>query len=142
MDLPAKSLLRPYGQWLTRSHCPWDFQAENWSGLPFNSFITVYITDECLFSKNLTLLLSYFKLKAAKARKKKPENEEMQIKVCFLYSKCTQSQDLINIVKVNKSAELLRCEQLARFCTAPHNLKRIEIHSEINPGMRLRTQAL
>lgn len=29
-----------------------------------NSLIIPYITDECLFAKNLTSLLSYFKLKA------------------------------------------------------------------------------
>lgn len=43
-------------------------------------------------------------------------------------------------MKVNNPTELSQCEQLARFSTAPHNLERMEIPSEINPGMALRAQ--
>lgn len=43
-------------------------------------------------------------------------------------------------MKVNNPTELSQCEQLARFSTAPHNLERMEIPSEINPGMTLRAQ--
>ena len=44
-----------------------------------------------------------------KKEKKNPENEEMQ-NCIFFYSKCTQSEREINIVKANKPTELLRSE--------------------------------
>lgn len=136
--------LRPYGQELTRSHCPWDFLSKK-TGVGWHLIVLLQFTllMNAYFQRISPHFWVILNSRQLKGRKEKNTWKWRNAKRCiFFHSKCTQSERTINIVKVNKSTELLWCEQLARFCTAPHNLERIEIHSEINPGMRLRTQAL